>query len=93
MADNSEQWYVVKGVPNYEISLRGGVRERFTKEPAVVTNGCVRLELDSGGVSLVPLSDLTQLLVDSASAVQLVDVVSKYPDLIPDQPFEEVVGE
>lgn len=99
MADSSEKWYIVKGAPNYEISLRGGIRERFTKEPAVVTNGCVRLELEHG-YTLVPVSDLTELLLDSSTAVQLYDVVSKYPDILPEivedfmeEKGKEVVGE
>lgn len=95
MADNSEQWYTVKGAPVYEISLRGGVRRIDTKEPAVVTNGCVHLELEHG-YTLVPLSDLTELLLDSSTEVQLMDVVSKYPDIMPQQPFDmeqEIVEE
>ncbi|QFG09367.1 hypothetical protein SEA_SLOOPYJOE_75 [Arthrobacter phage Sloopyjoe] len=67
MADSSEQWWVVKGAPDYEISLRGGIRRIDTKEPAVVTNGTVRLDLESGGYSLVPMSDLTELLLLSST--------------------------
>jgi hypothetical protein len=90
MADSSEQWYPVKDAPDYEISLRGGVRRADTKEPAVVSNGTIRLDLPTGGYTLVPISDLTELLLDSSTTVQLVDVVSKYPDVMPQVPFEEV---
>lgn len=92
MADNSEQWFTVKDAPDYEISLRGGIRRIDTKEPAPVSNGTVRLEL-GGAYTLIPLSDLTELLIDSSTEVQLIDVVSKYPDVMPDQPFEEVIVE
>ncbi|QFG12669.1 hypothetical protein PBI_MICHELLE_75 [Arthrobacter phage Michelle] len=57
----------MKGAPDYEISLRGGIRRIDTKEPAVVTNGTVRLDLESGGYSLVPMSDLTELLLLSST--------------------------
>lgn len=63
MADSSEDWYTVKGAPDYEISLRGGVRRIDTKEPALVFDGSIRLELRQGGYSLVPLTDLTELLL------------------------------
>lgn len=63
MADSNEQWFTVKGAPDYEISLRGGVRRIDTKEPAVVTNGTIQLDLRGGGTSFVPVSDLTELLL------------------------------
>jgi hypothetical protein len=106
MADSSEAWYTVTDAPDYEISLRGGVRRIDTKEPAVVTNGCIRLDLRDGGYSLVPLSDLTELLLDASSeralitAVTAADIVAAHPDVLPDivQDFmeakgKEVVGE
>lgn len=63
MADSNEQWFTVKGAPDYEISLRGGVRRIDTKEPAPVFDGSIRLELRQGGYSLVPVSELTSLLL------------------------------
>ncbi|QFG11786.1 hypothetical protein PBI_SALK_75 [Arthrobacter phage Salk] len=66
MADSSEQWWVVKSAPDYEISLRGGIRRIDTKEPAPEVNGSIRLEA-GGAYMLVPVSDLTELLLFSST--------------------------
>lgn len=100
MVDSNMRWFTVKSAPDYEISLRGGVRRVDTKEPVEAINGYLQLDTPDGGQTWIPVSDLTELLIDSSTEVQLIDVVSKYPDILPtivedfmEEKGAEVVGE